>query len=168
MGRGCGWSDEEIGHLERAWLYKSEDAVTGTDQTSRTFKETLFERFKEFAPSVASDKTYGARNVKAVRAKWDEIAADVQKFRFSLRVIKACNPTEVVEDQVISMEIAKHLGKRKAMSYDAKDFSHTEWKNHLAYRALRNHPKFHDLETCLLYTSPSPRDQRGSRMPSSA
>ena len=24
------------------------------------------------------------------------------------------------------------------------------------------------LETCLLYTSPSPRDQRGSRMPSSA
>ena len=25
-----------------------------------------------------------------------------------------------------------------------------------------------DLYTCLLYTSPSPRDQRGSRMPSSA
>ena len=24
------------------------------------------------------------------------------------------------------------------------------------------------LNTCLLYTSPSPRDQRGSRMPSSA
>ena len=25
-----------------------------------------------------------------------------------------------------------------------------------------------DLKACLLYTSPSPRDQRGSRMPSSA
>ena len=25
-----------------------------------------------------------------------------------------------------------------------------------------------EYETCLLYTSPSPRDQRGSRMPSSA
>ena len=25
-----------------------------------------------------------------------------------------------------------------------------------------------DISTCLLYTSPSPRDQRGSRMPSSA
>ena len=25
-----------------------------------------------------------------------------------------------------------------------------------------------DMKTCLLYTSPSPRDQRGSRMPSSA
>ena len=28
--------------------------------------------------------------------------------------------------------------------------------------------KFNELESCLLYTSPSPRDQRGSRMPSSA
>ena len=27
---------------------------------------------------------------------------------------------------------------------------------------------FEDCNTCLLYTSPSPRDQRGSRMPSSA
>ena len=25
-----------------------------------------------------------------------------------------------------------------------------------------------EIQTCLLYTSPSPRDQRGSRMPSSA
>ena len=27
---------------------------------------------------------------------------------------------------------------------------------------------YHDVMACLLYTSPSPRDQRGSRMPSSA
>ena len=30
-----------------------------------------------------------------------------------------------------------------------------------------SHTRGH-LESCLLYTSPSPRDQRGSRMPSSA
>ena len=28
--------------------------------------------------------------------------------------------------------------------------------------------KVREVYTCLLYTSPSPRDQRGSRMPSSA
>ena len=28
--------------------------------------------------------------------------------------------------------------------------------------------QIHDVRSCLLYTSPSPRDQRGSRMPSSA
>ena len=32
------------------------------------------------------------------------------------------------------------------------------WKAHICQ----------ECETCLLYTSPSPRDQRGSRMPSSA
>ena len=32
-----------------------------------------------------------------------------------------------------------------------------------------NTPEFHgDIDTCLLYTSPSPRDKRQSRMPSSA
>ena len=29
-------------------------------------------------------------------------------------------------------------------------------------------PVFNSVKDCLLYTSPSPRDQRGSRMPSSA
>ena len=33
---------------------------------------------------------------------------------------------------------------------------------------LRRDLSAEDLETCLLYTSPSPRDQSGSRMPSSA
>ena len=31
-----------------------------------------------------------------------------------------------------------------------------------------DHLEYHTLKDCLLYTSPSPRDQRGSRMPSSA
>ena len=37
---------------------------------------------------------------------------------------------------------------------------------HLGYEAESR--KFPNNITCLLYTSPSPRDQRGSRMPSSA
>ena len=47
------------------------------------------------------------------------------------------------------------------------------WSEHCSYKSSRRHlSKF--LTTgdkvihCLLYTSPSPRDQRGSRMPSSA
>ena len=31
-----------------------------------------------------------------------------------------------------------------------------------------NKYQWYDIDSCLLYTSPSPRDQRGSRMPSSA
>ena len=33
---------------------------------------------------------------------------------------------------------------------------------------MRTRRKFELMDACLLYTSPSPRDQRGSRMPSSA
>ena len=36
------------------------------------------------------------------------------------------------------------------------------WQQRFATSALES------FDTCLLYTSPSPRDQRGSRMPSSA
>ena len=35
-------------------------------------------------------------------------------------------------------------------------------------KAYANSFETHNIKTCLLYTSPSPRDQRGSRMPSSA
>ena len=36
------------------------------------------------------------------------------------------------------------------------------------FKIVGVHPIIELRQTCLLYTSPSPRDQRGSRMPSSA
>ena len=38
----------------------------------------------------------------------------------------------------------------------------------LVAETIRNRILNGELKDCLLYTSPSPRDQRGSRMPSSA
>ena len=38
----------------------------------------------------------------------------------------------------------------------------------LAHHSILFGPRYRELISCLLYTSPSPRDQRGSRMPSSA
>ena len=43
----------------------------------------------------------------------------------------------------------------------------TCWKGVLT-RSQIYERMYPDGQTCLLYTSPSPRDQRGSRMPSSA
>ena len=48
--------------------------------------------------------------------------------------------------------------------HDQKDFAVGIDVRNL-WRELREIP---DMVSCLLYTSPSPRDQRGSRMPSSA
>ena len=50
-----------------------------------------------------------------------------------------------------------------------KFFLGEEWKlNRIARTELHNIYNVSKLQGCLLYTSPSPRDQRGSRMPSSA
>ena len=51
--------------------------------------------------------------------------------------------------------------------------SRTGWTGELGWEIYSqgdktDHPKLWDHMICLLYTSPSPRDQRGSRMPSSA
>lgn len=38
MGRGARWTDVELGHLARAWLYASEEAIVGVDQTAARFR----------------------------------------------------------------------------------------------------------------------------------
>ena len=54
----------------------------------------------------------------------------------------------------------------------AKNYSDVELSHMLAdaggMQLVRWPKQFDVIVTCLLYTSPSPRDQRGSRMPSSA
>ena len=52
---------------------------------------------------------------------------------------------------------------------DTKDEAEKQAKKNVPH--FPQHPqvtKLHQPTSCLLYTSPSPRDQRGSRMPSSA
>ena len=44
----------------------------------------------------------------------------------------------------------------------------TDIDDKIIERAYENKEKIEDLTSCLLYTSPSPRDKRQSRMPSSA
>ena len=98
MGRGVGWTDAEIGHLARSWFFASEDAIAGIDQTAARFKQTMFDKFKSFAPATGSEKGYGSRTPKSVASKFDEVPADVQKFRASLSFIRAAHPTGVTED----------------------------------------------------------------------
>lgn len=77
MERGCAWSNVELGHLARAWLYASKDAVTGIDQTAGCFNQILFKKFTSLAPQDAHPKTYNALSPKKVRAKFEEVLADV-------------------------------------------------------------------------------------------
>ena len=55
---------------------------------------------------------------------------------------------------------------RKELALDATEFRAVF--NDKAFKSVWGELQGDTLKTCLLYTSPSPRDQRGSRMPSSA
>ena len=64
------------------------------------------------------------------------------------------NPDAFKSTVDIMVDKVKHLDFNRVVGVESRGFF---WSGPIAY-AL----------SCLLYTSPSPRDQRGSRMPSSA
>lgn len=144
MGRGVAWTTEELAHLGRTWVATSENPILGIDKTSTRFFNAIFERFSQLAPECSNKKQYAGHGVRQVKAKMDHLTADCQKFRSALRFIRAYKPTGVTEDQVLSMTIAKHLGLRQTMSYDAKNFPHEQWVSNHAYKVLRNVPKFQE------------------------
>ena len=81
---------------------------------------------------------------KKIRARLSLISSSIKKHedRFKLAsIIELLHTATLVHDDVVDNSSIRR-GKKSV---------NTEWSN-----------------SCLLYTSPSPRDQRGSRMPSSA
>ena len=75
--------------------------------------------------------------------------------------------TETALEEKIAEQVALQVEEVSPIkaSYTSKGFRFEtrdgNWQTNLQWRAQMRY-------TCLLYTSPSPRDQRGSRMPSSA
>ena len=96
----------------------------------------MFDKFTTLTPQGSTQKQYGGLCLRPVRTKWDEISSECQKFGQALRVICACNPTGVTNDQILIMEIPKHMGKWDSMAYDDRDFPHEHWNNHIDYKEL--------------------------------
>ena len=63
-----------------------------------------------------------------------------------------------LKKRIINWEASSRSKRQKAV----KDFLKDYWYNHVTFE------EFPVVGTCLLYTSPSPRDRQKSRMPSSA
>ena len=93
---------------------------------------------------------------------------------FNRRQFIAASATATAAAAVSSNQL---LGFEAVQSTDKKplfNISLAQWSLHRALKSKKldnlDFPKLtkEEFGICLLYTSPSPRDQRGSRMPSSA
>ena len=87
--------------------------------------------------------------------KADALADDKAR---SGKVIKTWSRRSTVVPELIGLTIAVHNGKKFIPVYITDQMVGHKLGEFALTRTY----------TCLLYTSPSPRDQRGSRMPSSA
>lgn len=55
------------------------------------------------------------------KAKFEAIAADFQEVKVARRELRAFTPMGATADQNLSITIARHLGKMKSITYEAKD-----------------------------------------------
>ena len=128
------------------------------------------------------DSGYGARNLDAFRARlanrFDWLQADdavvgirIEDTRAGLRTIT--QQVQLIQRQPDDLLIDATPGKRVMQLAMAEAVQPGDrmlcWFHEFDSQSRRPKPfTVEPLLCCLLYTSPSPRDQRGSRMPSSA
>ena len=98
---------------------------------------------------VSSLAAETAETIEAIRGRQSEMEAELRNVP---GLVQSTTRKVSVEVDNLSAEVAD---LRKHRAADAE-------------RMVENEEQVRQAKACLLYTSPSPRDQRGSRMPSSA
>ena len=130
---------------------------------------TVGERLSEALESVSTSLVSSAREftsmLSATDAPADEPAVTPRGIRLRPRrayaaaaAVAAASTALVVPSQLVGSTI---IGAERSLAIQ------NLWRNSELRRVLAS-GTLTGLASCLLYTSPSPRDQRGSRMPSSA
>jgi hypothetical protein len=111
MGLGRGWAPEELTHLAEAHVTMTMDPIVGTDQTSETFRASLFKAFVAKCPPKYQD-----REKLPVKSKLNILALDVQIFNASLLEVRGMMLTGVTVDDIFRIAVAWHLCKFKPNS----------------------------------------------------
>ena len=108
---------------------------------------------------------YGACQTTTANHATNIIAEDIPRFWKAYDLIvqtqDSVQQLALLEEHYLSKATPGLMAMIEARNYTAREF----------LKVITSYPKYWASirsNTCLLYTSPSPRDQRGSRMPSSA
>lgn len=98
--------------------------MAGVDHCGKTFYKTihshLLERPQESSASV--EGRYILQYTENVCEHFKDIFADVSKFVKKLCLARACELTGMTDDQMLSIAVAIHVEKCKAMSYEEENF----------------------------------------------
>ena len=87
---------------------------------------------------------------------------------FGITPYRLQQDTSKLKEEIVNVEVW-HYQQQKLYTQQELDEKDDNKKSYQAvYSTETNQMQLLQNEDCLLYTSPSPRDQRGSRMPSSA
>ena len=120
---------------------------------------------------------YYVRSTDRPANSWDDLPEDIKNTYDRIGIPEAERERLVAgvaaqyESEVVYHQIRGDLEEQGVIFVDT-DTAVREYpelvKEYFGTVVPAGDNKFAALNTCLLYTSPSPRDQRGSRMPSSA
>lgn len=84
--------------MARVCLYATEHPITGIDQTLSFLNATLFQNLTLCAFAGAAGKTDRRRTAKSVQIKFDEMVADIEKFRDAMRKVTVSQPSGLTSD----------------------------------------------------------------------
>ena len=146
-------SDDKTKQISKKNTTQNKHITPKPDESTKPFDEISNEIFKD----LVSKKDYLVKEIKELETKKNEIEKDIESnFKGQ------------------SDNIAKRVkGFQEYLTGSLQNLSQNVEKLELVSQPIIVKPspldeKKQDTSTCLLYTSPSPRDQSGSRMPSSA
>jgi hypothetical protein len=143
MGRAPAWLPEESEAASIAWIRATNNGIEGVEQRGSDFRSKVHNYMKAYSPSDAEENHYAGRGPKAVldhlRTK---VFSDIQKFNECLRQIQSSSPTGCNNDNIYNMAVALHLKQADRLNYNFRDFDSAQWPYFLAWKVLRNTPKF--------------------------
>ena len=121
---------------------------------------------------VRENIKYGANTIKfcatgGVFSRGTKVGA----IQYSLEEMQAIVDESHRRDMVVAAHAHGTEGIKAAINAGVDSVEHASFLDDEAIRLAKKNGTYLSMDiynTCLLYTSPSPRDQRGSRMPSSA
>ena len=156
MPRGRLWTSVESSHLCEAWLFATNDPITGLDQSGARFWRTLADKFICLSPRnedsrgryiarlTVSDSGVCQYEMKVIKKQFELVSKDVQKFGIAIRRVHASNPTgSVTPTQIHAMACAIHIDRTDRMDYRFKDDIPREQCSHYdSFVVLQTSPKF--------------------------